>query len=274
MSRCKWPDTRQRRHANRLLMWIQRAIKGAYKLAVEYAAAGAIIDTLFSMGILPIILHHLIRQALQWTIWRSRGRTRERTATHVSPGRGRRKPYHMPSRRSSRHKHVHCSGTVRIMMCTVCVAQSASAVQGVYSVDENLHSEPAASRPQVAAPAPNPEAEIRDEHRLFATGLDQGRSEGWESSQTPGNGVSSESRAQSPPVKSGSEGRQEGTSFSRIRKRAYKRALNRASRGPTMYRGQQVTLHVNSSAVAHDFSFCIQKSMHLRRFSRRSLVKA
>ena len=87
--------------------------------------------------------------------------------------------------------------------------------------------EPVASNLPVAAPVPNPEAETQGKHRHFATDPGQGRGEGWESCQTPGNGVSSDTRVQNHPMKSGREGRQEGMSVSRIRKRAYKRALNR-----------------------------------------------
>ena len=133
---------------------------------------------------------------------------------------------------------------IKSMLYVVCAAQSTSMVQGMgvaNVADTQELNEPVASNLLVAAPVPNPEAETQGEHRQFATNPGRGRSEGWESCQTPGNGDNSGARVPNHPVKNGREGRQEGTSFSRIRKRAYKRALNRASRGPTMYRGQQVT---------------------------------
>ena len=94
-----------------------------------------------------------------------------------------------------------------------------------------------------AAPVPTPQVGISDERRQFATSSDHGRSEGWESRQAPGNGVCANDRRQTNPVKIGSGGRNDGTSFSaRIRKRVYKRAISRAGRGPTMYRGKQYIL--------------------------------
>ena len=136
------------------------------------------------------------------------------------------------------------SRLIQSMMCVTCAFQSASMVHGMGAANvadtQELH-EPVASNLLVAAPVPNPEAETQDEHRQFATNPGRGRSEGWESCQTSGNGVKSGAKVPNHPVKNGREGRQAGTSFSRIRKQAYKRALNRASRGPTMYRGQQVT---------------------------------
>ena len=136
------------------------------------------------------------------------------------------------------------SRLIQSMMYVTCALQSAGMAHGMgvaNVADTQELNEPVASNLLVAAPVPNPEVETRDEHRQFATHPGRGRSEGWESCQAPGNGVKSGDEVPNHPVKNGREGRQEGTSFSRIRKRAYKRALNRASRGPTMYRGQQVT---------------------------------
>ena len=93
-----------------------------------------------------------------------------------------------------------------------------------------------------AAPVPNPEVGISDQRRLLAISSDHDRSEGWGLSQAPGNGESKEASSENHPVKRGDGGRNDGATFSKIRKRAFKRAINRASKGPTMYRGKQYTL--------------------------------
>ena len=128
------------------------------------------------------------------------------------------------------------------MLYLACFVQMVNVVQSTGNSGQQIHNEANASFLEVAAPVPNPEAETHVEYRPQARGLGRGRSEGWESRQTPGNGVNADTRESTLPVKIGNAGRETGTPFSRIRKRAYKRALNRASRGPTTYRGQQVTL--------------------------------
>ena len=92
-----------------------------------------------------------------------------------------------------------------------------------------------------AAPVPNPEVETACEYRSWELNPGQDRSEGWGSRRTPGNGEEQDIRQPDIPTKIGDPGQQAGTSFSRIRIRAYKRAVNRARRGPTMYRGRQYT---------------------------------
>ena len=93
-----------------------------------------------------------------------------------------------------------------------------------------------------AAPVPNPEVLTEGEHNTWESNPGQGRSEGWGSRRTPGNGEEPDIQQQNVPMKIGDSGQQAGNTFSRIRKRAYKRAVNRAQRGPTMYRGRQYTL--------------------------------
>ena len=110
----------------------------------------------------------------------------------------------------------------------------------VDTADNEDHSD--MSRFDEAAPVPNPEAETLGQYRHLAEDPGRGRSEGWESCPAPENGVSVEQIASIHPVKSGSQGRI-GTTTSRIRKRAYKRALHRAQQGSTMYRGREYTLH-------------------------------
>ena len=100
----------------------------------------------------------------------------------------------------------------------------------------------AANSLTLAAPVPNPEVETTGEYRHLALNPGQDRSEGWGSRRTPGNGEDKVTNLPTVPMKIGGQGQHASTSFSRIRKRAYKRAVNRARRGPTMYRGRQYTL--------------------------------
>ena len=165
-----------------------------------------------------------------------------RPKVHVNRGRGRKRPININSTQRSRGRPGRCGGKVRCMLYLACFTQMVNVAQSTGNSGQQIHNEADVSFLEVAAPVPNPEAETHVEDRIQAKGLGRGRSEGWESRQTPGNGVHADTRESTPPVKNGNAGRETDTPFSRIRKRAYKRALNRASKGPTMYRGQQVTL--------------------------------
>ncbi|CAE7473776.1 pol [Symbiodinium sp. CCMP2592] len=93
---------------------------------------------------------------------------------------------------------------------------------------------------EMAAPVPNPEVEYEEDTSFHVFD----RSEGWRPRRASGNGDALDDQEPRSPVKTGESGRPCGKPFSFYRKRAFKRAVARATvHGTTQYRGQTCDLH-------------------------------
>ena len=68
-SSISWSATQQSRHVRELCIWIQRAIKGAYKLAVQQTATGTYLgELLTSLQILNAVLYCILWQVQRWLV--------------------------------------------------------------------------------------------------------------------------------------------------------------------------------------------------------------
>ena len=232
------------------IVWFRRTIRGAYKLALRVHYGSEPWTWTAQLLWAPAILCVLLFQAGGYVIkqWRRLGRwTLMRKTSSMLPPRGRTKlsvrRYSWDNSRVRPHGAGVKLSDSMMLRCIFVLFISArfSKAQGMMVARQpgensimNVEAE--------AAPVPNPGVLTEGEHNTWESNPGQGRSEGWGSRRTPGNGEEPDIQPQNVPMKIGDSGQQAGNTFSRIRKRAYKRAINRAQRGSTMYRGRQYTL--------------------------------